>query len=90
MEPTYGCDLRPYLFDPLTPHMIGYLKDRVRNAILYFETRITIVSIDVTAANSAQLLEGQFLIEVDYTIAQTNSRLNFVYNYFQNEALQSV
>ena len=90
MEPRYGCDLRPYLFDPLTPHMIGYLKDRVRNAILYYETRITIISIDVTEASSALLLQGMFVIEVTYSIAQANSRLNFVYNYFQNEALQSV
>jgi phage baseplate assembly protein W len=90
MEPTFGCDLRPYLFDPLTPHMIGYLKDRVRNAILYFETRITLISVDVTAADSAILLEGMFQIWITYSIAQTNSRLNYVYNYFQNEALQSV
>ena len=90
MEPTFGCDLRPYLFDPLTPHMIGYLKDRVRNAILYYETRISLISVDVTAADSSLLLEGLYQIQVTYSITQTNSRLNFVYNYFQNEALQSV
>lgn len=90
MEPNFGCDLRPYLFDPLSPHMIGYLRDRVRNAILYYETRITLISIDVTAADSPLLLEGMFQITIEYSIAQTNSRLNFVYNYFQNEALQSV
>jgi len=90
MEPNFGCDLRPYLFDPLTPHMIGYLKDRVRNAILYYETRISLISIDVTAADSPVLLGGMFQITINYSIAQTNSRLNFVYNYFQNEALQSI
>jgi phage baseplate assembly protein W len=90
MEPNYGCDLRPYIFDPLNPHMIGYLKDRVRNAILYYETRISLISVDVTAADSSLLLEGLYQIQVTYSITQTNSRLNFVYNYFQNEALQSV
>lgn len=90
MEPTFGCDLRPYLFDPLSPHLIGYLKDRVRNAILYFETRISIISIDVTATGSTDLLDGLFQIWITYSIPQTNSRLNYVYNYFQNEALQSI
>jgi uncharacterized protein len=90
MEPTFGCDLRPYLFDALNPHLIGFLKDRVRNAILYYETRITIINIDVTAEGSTDLLEGIFRITISYSIAQTNSRLNYVYDYFQNEALQTV
>ena len=90
MEPAFGCDLRPYLFDPLSPNMIGYLKDRVRNAILYYETRISLLSVEVTAPGSTVLLEGIFQINVTYSITQANSRLNFVYNYFQNEALQSV
>ncbi len=90
MEPTFGCDLRPYLFDPLSPHMIGYLKDRVRNAILYYETRISLISVDITSSNSPTLMQGLLQITINYSIAQTNSRLNYVYNYFNNEALQGV
>ncbi|HEV3325411.1 MAG TPA: GPW/gp25 family protein [Puia sp.] len=90
MVPNFGCDLRPYLFDALNPHLIGFIKDRVRNAILYYETRITLISVDVTASGSTDLLDGTFRITITYSIAQTNSRLNFVYDYFQNEALQSI
>jgi phage baseplate assembly protein W len=88
MQPQYGCDLQPYLFSPLNPHLIGYLKDRVKNAILFYESRINIVSLDVTAADSTDLVEGRFRISMTYTVVQTNTRLNYVYDYFQNEALE--
>jgi phage baseplate assembly protein W len=90
MQPDFGCDLRPYLFDPLNAHLIGFLKDRVRNSILFYETRITLISVDVTAGGSTDLLEGLFRINISYTIAQTNTRNNYVYDYFKNEALQPI
>jgi uncharacterized protein len=88
MQPQYGCDLQPYVFSPLNPHMVGYLKDRVRNALLFYETRIKIESLDVTAANSTDVIEGRFRISMTYTVTQTNTRFNYVYDYFQNEALE--
>lgn len=88
MQPHYGCDLQPYVFTPLNPHMVGYLKDRVRNAVLLYESRIKIESLNVSAANSADVIEGRFRISLTYTVIQTNTRFNYVYNYFQNEALE--
>jgi phage baseplate assembly protein W len=90
MQPQFGCDLQPYLFQPLNPQLIGYLKDRVKNAILYYESRITIQTLTVTADNSTDLIEGRFQISLTYTVVQTNTRLNYVYNYFQNEALEQI
>jgi Bacteriophage baseplate protein W len=88
MQPQYGCDLQPYLFSPLNPHMVGYLKDRVKNAVLFYETRIKIVSLDVTPADSTDVVEGRFKVSMTYTVTQTNTRYNYVYNFFQNEALE--
>jgi phage baseplate assembly protein W len=88
MQPQYGCDLAPYLFEPLNSHLVGYLKDRVHNAILFYETRIKVVSITVTAEDSLDILEGRFRITITYTVTQTNTRFNYVYDYFQNEALE--
>jgi phage baseplate assembly protein W len=88
MQPQYGCDLQPYLFEPLNPHLIGYLKDRIRNAILFYETRIKIQTIEVTAADSTEVLEGRYRVSITYTVTQTNTRFNYVYNFFQNEALE--
>ncbi len=90
MQPTYGCNLTEYLFEPLNNTLIGYIKDRVSNAILYYEPRIVVENIEVTAADSTDLLTGYFTITVSYSISQTNSRFNYVYNYYQNEALKSI
>jgi phage baseplate assembly protein W len=90
MQPNYGCALQPYLFEPLNATVIGYLKDRVQNAILFYEPRITVSSIDVTALDSPELWAGRFRITVTYSIIQTNSRLNYVYDYYLTEALQPI
>ncbi len=90
MQPKYGSDLTEYVFEALNSSVIGYIKDRVRNAILYYETRITVEKIDVTADDSFDLIEGRFIISIEYTIPETNSRFNYVYDYYKNEALKPV
>jgi len=90
MQPDYGCALRPYLFEPLNASLIGYLKDRVGNAILFYEPRIQVVGVDVTAIDSTELWAGRFRITVTYDVRSTNSRLNYVYDYYLTEALQPI
>jgi len=90
MLPNYGCDLQPYLFEQLNATLIGYLRDRVRNAILFYEPRIQVVSVDVTAMDSAELWAGKFRITVTYDVITTNTRFNYVYDYYLKEALQPI
>lgn len=90
MQPRYGCDLTNYVFETMNSSVIGYLKDRVKNAILYYEPRIVAEKIEVTAAESFDLIEGKFTISIDYSIPGTNSRFNYVYDYYKNEALKPV
>jgi uncharacterized protein len=90
MQPKYGCNLNDYLFDGLSSSTIGFIKDRVSNAILFYEPRIKAEKIDVTADNAAELFEGRFTISVEYTIPGTNSRFNYVYDYYKNEAFKQV
>lgn len=90
MQPKYGCDLNDYMFESLNSSVIGYIKDRVKNSILLYEPRIIAEKIDVTADGSFDLIEGKFTIEVEYSIPGTNSRFNYVYNYYQNEALKPI
>lgn len=90
MQPRYGCDLTSYVFETMNSSVIGYLKDRVKNAILYYEPRIVAEKIEVTAAESFDLIEGKFTISIDYSIPGTNSRFNYVYDYYKNEALKPV
>ena len=87
MQPKYGCNMRDYLFEPLNSSVVGYIKDLVEHAILYYEPRILADNIDVTPQDSMDLIEGRFTISIEYTIPETNSRFNYVYDYYKNEAL---
>lgn len=87
MQPRYGCNLNDYLFEPLNSSVIGYIKDLVEHAILFYEPRILTDKIEVTPQDSVDIIEGRFIISVEYTIPETNSRFNYVYDYYKNEAL---
>jgi len=90
MQPQYGCDLTDYVFESLNSSVIGYLKDRVSNSILFYEPRIKVEHLEVTASDSFDLIEGRFIISVEYSIPGTNSRFNYVYDYYKNEALKPI
>jgi phage baseplate assembly protein W len=87
MQPKYGCNLNDYLFEPLNSSVVGYIKDLVEHAILFYEPRILADKIEVTPQDSLDLIEGRFTISIEYTIPETNSRFNYVYDYYKNEAL---
>ena len=86
MQPDYGCNLNDYMFESLNNSLIVIIKHHVENAILFYEPRIVAENIDVTAADSTDLIEGRFTITVEYVIPETNSRFNYVYDYYLNEA----
>jgi len=90
MQPRYGCNLNDYLFEPLSSSMIGFIKDRVESSILIYESRIVVEKIEVTDDGSFDLIEGRFIISVEYTIPGTNSRFNYVFDYYKNEALKPI
>ena len=83
MIPGYGCDLSSMTFESLTTSLTTYIKDLIRTAILRHEPRIIL---NKTSLNLANAVGGEVLIEVDYTIRNTNTRTNFVYPYYINEA----
>ena len=87
LHPTYGCDLRRYLFEPLNASTTALIKELVRNAILYHEPRISPEA--VTLSEVAD--EGILTIHVDYTVRATNSRHNFVFPFYRdNEGAQTI
>ncbi len=90
MQPGYGCNLQDFLFEPLSSSVIGYIQDLVENALLVYEPRIKAEKVQVTAADSFDIIEGRFTIEVEYSIPGTNSRFNYVYDYYKNEALKAI
>ena len=84
MLPGYGCDVRQLLFEPLTTTLKTYISELIKNAILYHEPRIKLnkVSLDKTIET-----EGYVDIQIDFTIKTTNSRTNYVYPFYIEEAI---
>jgi phage baseplate assembly protein W len=74
-------------FEPVTSSLLGYIRDLISNALLYHEARIRVLNIEITEADSLDLLEGKIEISIDYEIRGTNSRYNYVYDYYRTEGI---
>lgn len=83
MKPSFGCNLDELLFKSLDLSLITSVKNLVENAILYFEPRIDVNSINIENSNDTK---GLLLIEIDFTVRSTNSRTNMVYPFYRVEA----
>lgn len=84
MQPRYGCDLRRLLFEPLDATLNAYVKDLISNAILYFESRIILERVTLTP----EAMEGRVMIELQYKVAATNTRGNYVYPFYLGEGAE--
>ncbi len=87
MHPTYGCGLGSLTFENISEHFITEIKDVIERAILFFEPRISLNSIEVTTTRQ---LEGVVEILLDYNIRATNTRSNMVYPFYFAEGTNIV
>lgn len=85
MQPKYGCHLETLLFESLDTGTKTIIKERVRTAILYFEPRIEAKKITI---DDSRQNEGVLLISVEYVVSSTNSRFNFVFPFYSEEATE--
>ena len=86
MVPGYGCNLEELLFSPLNLTLKTYVIDLIKTAILYHEPRIDVKKIDIDPADE---LNGVLLINIDYIIRSTNSRMNMVFPFYKEEGNES-
>jgi Bacteriophage baseplate protein W len=87
MVPTYGCDLRRFLFRELTTSSLSQIRETVTTAIVRWEPRIDLL--DVTAAASGDE-PGLIIITLDFRVRLTNVRTNLVYPFYLTEATLAV
>ena len=85
MQPTYGCGLQAMMFETINESTITELKDIIERAVLFFEPRITLESVDIDTEES---LEGKLKIQLNYTVRKTNTRSNIVYPFYYLEGSQ--
>ncbi len=84
MQPKYGCNMDRLLFEPLDASLQAYMKDLIRTAILYFEPRIILDNVVLEPVAN----EGKINVKIEYTVATTNTRNNFVYPFYLNEGIE--
>jgi uncharacterized protein len=78
MQPDYGVDLSPILFETLTMGLKTSMKDTIERAVLRFEPRILLDDVHF----HLEPWEGILYITLYYTIQTTNSRTNLVFPYY--------
>lgn len=81
MRPTYGSNLDRFLFEPISTTLKTYMKDLIKDAILYHEARIKLLDLKLEAFE----LEGRIDITLEYMVKGTNSRYNYVYPFYLEE-----
>lgn len=82
MLPTFGANLQPYAFEPMNPATVALIERIVREALVLHEPRIIVDDL-VTTVNQA---EGRLEISIPYTIITTNTRYNYVFPFYMDEA----
>jgi phage baseplate assembly protein W len=83
MNPKYGLDMHELLFEPASTTMTTFLKDRIQAAILLYEPRIRLLSLEV---DSLDPNAGSLQISIEYEVRATNSRYNLVYPFYKHDS----
>ena len=82
MLPTFGANLQPYNFEPMNVPNIAMIEKIVREALIFHEPRIVVEDVAGTPDQANGILE----IGITYTIITTNTRYNYVFPFYINEA----
>lgn len=82
----YGCDIDHYLFENIDVTTQTLIRDAIQRAVIMFEPRITLddISFELDIPHNA------ILIQLDYTIRQTNRRSNIVYPFYLCEGTEII
>jgi len=79
MRPQFGCRIWEYLFEPVTPNLLGLIAEAVRDALAQWEPRVEVE--DVLAQPDPQD-HALVRIQVSYRVRATNDRRNLVYPFY--------
>src|SRR2546428_14164210 len=83
LVPAYGLDMHELQFEPISTGLRTFLRDRIKIAILIYEPRIAIESLEVGDPTD---FDGMLRIVLQYTVRATNSRYNLVYPFYVTDA----
>lgn len=79
LQPDFGCGLKTLVFENVSETTVTEIKDMIERAVLFFEHRISLESVEVEVED---IYEGRIKILLSYLIRTTNSRSNMVYPFY--------
>lgn len=82
MQPSYGCGLKRMVFEHMNESAITEIKDLIEKAVLFFEVRVTLNTVQV---DTSEMFEGVLRLRLDYTVRTTNARANLVFPLYITE-----
>lgn len=82
MLPKFGCAMDDFVFETLDSATLTFIQDMIRTAIIYHEARIDLEDVLLDLDNGS----GTLNINIFYKLRNANSRFNFVFPFYLNEA----
>jgi len=82
MLPNFGCNLQPHVFDVMNATTNALIEKLVHDALVFHEPRIIVEEITTSVDGE----RGVMNINIGYSIIATNTRYNYVYPFYINEA----
>lgn len=82
MRPEFGCGAHDLVFEPINAAMIRQVQTSVYEALITFEPRIEVLSVEVSDEEATL---GRLLISIDYRVRSTNTVFNLVYPFYLKE-----
>lgn len=82
MQPTFGCNLQPYVFGVMNTPNQAMIEKIVHDALVLHEPRIIVEQV----SSQFSMYDGILQITVAYRIVTTNTRYNYVYPFYIKEA----
>ena len=82
MRPDFGCGIHHLVFATISRATIGLFESRVREAIIKFEARIEVISLDVSTREADK---GKLEVRLTYLVRETNNEFNFVFPFYLTE-----
>jgi len=84
MLPEFGCGIHDLVFEPNNASTIALVEANVRDALVAFEPRIDVLSIN---AESPEEQPNLLLIRIDYRIRASQAVGNLVYPFYITESV---
>ena len=79
MRPDFGAGLQTLVFSPVNAATAALVQHEVRDALVRFEPRIDILSVEVTSDQEEQ---NVLMINLQYRVRKTDTMFNLVYPFF--------